>query len=164
MCKQKFFSQSKTSATARRMQHRQDVDQKIPFMLPQSESALSTQHSNSVKASESVSKPIFPSDLSSDKVASISTPPASLSNSQSNTIIASLPNSGFDTAQSRVQEKYFCSNLVALALVKLGVLANVSIDQARCYLPRAFEPGGIVDIHLTDTSKLGPPILCYGTQ
>ena len=61
--------------------------------------------------------------------------------------------------------RYFCSNLVALALVKIGALANdVSDKEASCYLPKAFEPGGEVDDHLATSFLLGPPLLCFASR
>ena len=61
-------------------------------------------------------------------------------------------------------QKYFCSNLVAIALVKIGALSGTSMDEAACYLPRAFEPGNDVDQNLSSSFLLGPPLLCYATR
>lgn len=67
------------------------------------------------------------------------------------------------SSSSPPSQKYFCSNLVAIAFVRMGVLSGVTAAQASCYLPKAFEPGGDVDQHLNPSFLLGPPLLCYAT-
>jgi len=76
---------------------------------------------------------------------------------------AKLHQSGENSRISR-QQKYFCSNLVAVALVKIGVLPDVTLSEASCYLPKAFEPGGEIDDNLQSTYSLGAPLLCYATR